>query len=361
MCRSSDSRGEQCKAPETLVFGLPEPILEAIAGEPIASFRVTVDHQVRGFQGYNADKLIPTFAYETKSGRRCVTALMVKWLKDPANREPLHYFWLAKHRAPIPRVYGTLTEPDGRVMLFLEYLEPIGGVGDYERFLKDPGNLREFLGLIARFNAIRPSPEYASKLPRMDVKRRLRSSKEALTRIWELARAGTLADELLEFCSGSANLLPRLLRLAARLNRPISKMPLGLIHSDLYPDNTAWRRATGELVAIDIEHVCLGPAFYDAALYLGTPEDIEPLCLPRLELCDVYLEQYLRSGGRRATADEVLGQTRILWAARTLGMLRWKLGRALDGMVDFTADREQGRRHFRNELLVDLMGLANEA
>jgi len=56
----------------TCVFGLTRsqlgPILASIAGEPVASFGVSVEHHVPGYYGYSAEKVIPTFSYTTRSG-----------------------------------------------------------------------------------------------------------------------------------------------------------------------------------------------------------------------------------------------------------------------------------------------------
>ena len=57
----------------TPIFGLTtsqlRPIIEEIAhGEPIVSFDITIEHQVHGYRGYSAEKVIPMFPYTTQSG-----------------------------------------------------------------------------------------------------------------------------------------------------------------------------------------------------------------------------------------------------------------------------------------------------
>ena len=76
----------------TSVFGLTkaqlQPIVDNIANQPVASFHVTVEHQVRGFSGYSADKVIPTFTYTTQSGHSGKTTVFVKRFRrtGPAKR-----------------------------------------------------------------------------------------------------------------------------------------------------------------------------------------------------------------------------------------------------------------------------------
>ncbi len=56
----------------TPVFGLSkaqlQPIVENIAGGPVTSFDVSIQHEVRGHYGIMGDKLIPTFLYASRQG-----------------------------------------------------------------------------------------------------------------------------------------------------------------------------------------------------------------------------------------------------------------------------------------------------
>lgn len=131
-------------------------------------------------------------------------------------------------------------------------------------------------------------------------------------------------------------------------------METGLAHTDFYPENTGWRRETGELLMIDLEFVGFAPLFYDVAGWIGAPDNIQKRCCPRRELAQYYLEQYARWGGCPVPLEQFLEDTRILWMASEFKMLGWRLGRALDGCVDWTDNREEGRRVFRDELQRDL-------
>jgi hypothetical protein len=48
--------------------------------------------------------------------------------------------------------------------------------------------------------------------------------------------------------------------------------------------------------------------------------------------------------------SEFLEETRLLGLADALMMLSFDTGRALDGKVDWTEDRDEGRRVFREEV-----------
>ncbi|GAI85160.1 unnamed protein product, partial [marine sediment metagenome] len=348
----------------TPIFGLSEvrlrPIVERIAREPVASFTVTIDHKVEGHRGYSAEKLIPTFHYPTKSGPTRSTTVFVKWFHQPGLHEAHHYANLEKQHAPIPRMYGTLTDTDQREMIFLEYLDPIDDLHPFHRFQNGTEGFLQFLGLAARFNAVQLEGEYASRLPRRDIARDLQGVGSVLDRIWDSALKGDLGNPIKKLCSSSRDKLPSLKVLADSVVDPIGKMELGLGHNDFYPDSAAWRRETRELLALDLESVGFAPRFYDVARWVGAPDDVQTRCLPRQELAEHYLQEYARWGGTPVPIDEFLKDTQILWMAQALTMLGWRLRRAQDGRVDWTDDREEGRRVFRDDLHRQLSILLGE-
>ena len=347
----------QSTGPATPIFGLKEEqllaLVESIADEPVESFGVSIEHEVTGHYGYQAEKLIPTFAYLTRSGQTGTTAAFAKFFREPGPREAHHYTYLAQHQAPIPRMYGTVMGPDEREIIFLEYLRPAGDLHPFRWFFSDEDRLRHFLALAARFNAIRPSEEYETRLyhqPIGDVCRWLNNGAEALGRIWERAATGELGPTLRDLCAASGEKLPLLQGLAADLVAPVSRMAVGLVHGDYYPDSTGWRRDTGELLMVDLEGVRLAPRFSDVGRWLGAPDAVQPRCLPREELARHYLAEYARWGGSAVPLEQFLEETRLLCLKDALKMLPFAFNRALDGGVDWTRDREEGRRVYRDEV-----------
>ena len=127
-------------------------------------------------------------------------------------------------------------------------------------------------------------------------------------------------------------------------------MSTGLIHSDIYPENTGWRRETGELLILDLEWIGFGPRFYDAASLLGAPDDQQPHFRRRDKLAQYYMEEYVRWGGEAIPLSKFMEENSILWMSRILNMLWFSLARALDGRVDWTDDQEEGRQFFRDGL-----------
>jgi hypothetical protein len=127
-------------------------------------------------------------------------------------------------------------------------------------------------------------------------------------------------------------------------------MEVGLAHGDFYPDQALRREQTGELLLVDLEGVGLRPRFFDIGRWIGAPDEIQPRCLPQEELARHYLAERARWGGRAVPLREFLEETRLLALADALMMLPFDTGRSLDGKVDWTEDRDEGRRVFREEV-----------
>jgi len=358
-------RGEVTMSDATPVFDLTKsrlrPIINNIANDDvIVSFDVSIQHQVQGFCGYSAEKVIPTFVYTTQSGRTGSTTVFVKRFHRKGAAEAHHYEHLQKHNAPIPRMYGVLTDQEQREILFLEYLEPVGDMQACQEFLKDIENFQHCLAATARFNAVRPTGDYAAQLPDKNAAGGLADAAVTLENVWKYSCDGDLGDSLKQMCSESQDKLHRLQTLTGQLAKPISMMEPGLIHSDIYPENTGWRRGTGELLIIDLEWIGIGPRFFDAASLLGAPDPAQPHYERRDELARYYLEQYIKHGGESVSLNQFREEISQLWIAQRLNIMWFSLRRALDGKVDWTEDREEGRRFFRDYLRETLGILFNE-
>ncbi|MDH4179105.1 MAG: phosphotransferase [Armatimonadota bacterium] len=345
----------------TDVFGLTReqlrPIVENVAGERVCSFDIAIEYTVEGHYGYQADKVIPTFAYMNASGRSAKATVFAKRFHEPGPREAHHYTHLAQHDAPVARMYGALTGQDGRETIFIEFLGGAGGLLPFDRFLDDTDSFVPFLELAARFNAIQPSQEYRPLLyiqTADDLHRRFANAAEALERIWECAEQGDLGGDLSDLCAEARGHLPRLQRLAADLVAPVSQMEVGLVHGDFYPDQALRREGTGEFVLVDLEFVGLRARFTDVGRWIGASDEVRQRCLPQAELAEHYLDAYRRSGGSVVALDDFLEETRLLALADALMMLPFGFARSLDGDVDWTEDRDEGRRVFRADVHTQL-------
>lgn len=353
---------------DTQVFGLTKddlwPVVAEVAGEAIECFEVVVENEVPGHYGYGAKKLVPTVTYRTSSGKRGTAKVFVKWFDEPGPREAHHYEHLARHQAPVPRLYGTLVCPDGREMIFLELLQPVRDLHPFDRFMNDRSQFPAFLRAAARFNAIEPSDEYAARLRGVasrDLAKWHGKVGATLDSIWEHASTGNLGEHLRELCASALGERSALLRLARGVVEPLSDMNTGLTHNDFYPDSVGKREATGELLLVDLESVGLGRRFADVARWIGPPDDVRPRCFPRCHLAQCYLEEYAQCGGDCPPESRFLEETHVLWIWQTFDMLWFRLNRSLDGCVDWTEDKDEGRRVYQADLYRELKALLAQA
>jgi len=336
------------------IFGLSKsqilPILSNIVGDKVLSFDININHQVQGYRGYSADKIIPTFTYITESGLTGEVTVFIKKFYDSGPVEVHHYVYLQKYNAPIPRMYGFLTDTEQHEILFLEYLEPIGDVEACRTFTSNIEHFRKLLSVAAKFNAIKPSDEYIEHLSYRNFDNGLKNAVSVLDDLFDHALKGELGNDLKQFCLESQHELSNLQKFTLSLINPINHIEIGLLHGDIYPENTCWNKDKSELIIIDFEHVGLGPRFYDVALWLGSPDHIKKYN----DLHQHYLGQYNDLSDKLVTLKDFVNEVFILWFAWNLTGLWFPLGRALDGLNDWTEDREEGRQFFRNELIETL-------
>jgi len=349
------------------LFGLTEPqlapVVERIAGEPVLSFRVDTNRPPVVHYGYSGDKVVATFSYTAQSGAVGEAAVFVKWLGEPGDREGIHYTRLKEHGAPVPELYGSLITPDGREMIFVELLDPVDDQTPFDRFEMDAGRFPQFLRTAARLNAIQPSEEYARELmnrPEPSARDWVGHVEEILGRIWQDSLSNKLGTSLYDLCRAHQDGPEHLRRLAAEQVEPVDGMEYGLVHGDYDPDSTGFRKGTGEMLLVDLEAISFGRRFEDVAASIAAPEDLYPRCLSQRDLADVYLGEYVRSGGPAVPLEAFLGETHALWIYKRFSMLWWWLNRALDGLVDWTENQDEGRRTCRAELHRQLRALLSE-
>ena len=345
----------------TPIFGLTKeqlwPIVEEIAAEQVVSFDVGIERSVRGPYGAGGEKLVPTFSYVTRGGERGEAIAFAKrhYEEFPGPGEAYHYLHLAHQDVAIPRMYGALRDDEGREILFLEYVDVI--TETREGFVADADQFSSFLAVLAHFNAIRPSSEYADLLRSGMAmwpepwEARVADAPALLDRIWERADAGELGGALQRTCSSASGALDRLRRLAEQLLDSVKQMEVGLVHNDLGLEHVGRRRQTGDLLLFDLEDTGLTPGFYDVACWLGAPDEVEPRCAAREELAQHYLSEYTRRGGVAPPLGAFLEETHTLWMVGVLSMLHWHLHEALDEPWERTRrNDEEYRRENRQEL-----------
>lgn len=336
------------------------PVVERIAGEPVASFDVQYEHSVGGHGGYSAPKSVPTFTYTTASGRTGRTIVFAKAVKGDA-AEPRNYAYLHDCNLPIPRLFGIVPAPaePRRTVLFLEHLQVVEEVTPWRQFFSRAESVAAALEALAAFNAFRPHGSLTGKLRRRTFIPDADKTAKTIEDLRAAASRGELGRRLGDFCRQDAERLVSLPRLCADLARQVAGMKTGLLHGDFHPAAVGWRKETGQALIQDLETVCIGPRFFDVADWLGMPEEFLALPRDRGELAQAYLAAYARAGGDASTSQSLLEDAGPLRLCHLLTKLWFVLEKAINGEADFTDDHEEGRRIFQSILLEQLRELVS--
>ena len=307
------------------IFGLKksqlQSVVNCIAGEPVVSFEMDIRDVDLYNYGSRGEKLIVTFTYTTAAGRAGQANVFVKQ-QASGFREGHHYYYLNKHQAPVPKMYGALTNENQQEIIFIEYLDTDL---DYDAMLNEPSQFREFLSLIARFNAIQPSCEYRTHLtykPYQEVKY-LRKYLSGFNQIWAHACRGDFGESAKQLCANFPNQLPQAQEFLEQLVGAVGQMEPGLCHRDFDPHHAGRSTRTGELLLFDLSDVAFAPRFWDVGewWWFGAPDDLCHYGIPRKELAEYYLTEYVRWGGCPVTIDRFLEEIKVLYFACKLNVL----------------------------------------
>ncbi|MBC8232892.1 phosphotransferase [bacterium] len=349
------------------IFGLRksqlQSIVDCIAGEPVVSFEMDIRDVDLYNYGSRGEKLIATFTYTATAGHAGQVNVFVKQ-QASGFQESHHYYYLTKHQAPIPKMYGALTNENKQEIIFIEYLDTDL---DYDAMLNEPSQFREFLSLIARFNAIQPSQEYRTHLPYkpyQDVEY-LQKWLSDFNQIWVHACRGDFGESSKQLCANFPNQLPQIQEFLEQLVSVVGQMEPGLCHRDLEPHHAGRSTRTGELLLFDLSDVAFGPRFWDVAGWcdvagccLCAPDDPPPHGIFPKKLAEYYLEEYVHWGGCPVLIDRFLEETKVLYFAWTLNFL----GMIFDGWRSRNPiDRAELVSHLHRELNTLLNAFADSS
>jgi hypothetical protein len=342
------------------IFGLPRDlvraVLETACGEPVIDYTARL-RQRTGLEGIFGEYLVASFTARTRSGLRTELPMFVRRQLRPSDRkrQAHHYEYLSAAGVPLPRLYGSHVDAEGREILFLELLDEIGASD--EALLARPDYLEELLPVVAGLAAVPLTDDYVGRLG-YDMAGRdfvlnwggwLPWSVHILGRIEARAPAGDLGDGLRDYCAANPQAIRGLKRLCLPLMGAVRSLPVGLVHGDMRPGNTGRRAADGALVLYDLEDLSIDARFYDAGLILGGPRTLVAGTHSNDELAGLFLESYVARSGRAVSLETFLREARIVWAARRINL--WEMlppsagGPPYDSRA-FATDREEREARF---------------
>ena len=304
------------------------PIVCDIASEKVDDFLIRYDHQKTSPNGLMGEYLIPTITWETKSGDSLECTLFVRRPKGVRwNRlQAHHYAFLSKNGVTVPRLYGVLSDSQGREVLFLEHLGEVTVSND--ALYRDTDTLEKFLELMARLNSIKPTVEYAADVGRDMAGRdflrnwyiELSWAIHVLDQIEKYAEEKLLGEKIKRFCQSNQANIKALKRIALELIYIVPNLPVGLIHGDFLPGNTGWRKRPRELVVFDFEDIMFDTRFYDIAFVLGGWNIKGKHIATQQDLAEIYLKTYFQCGGSTISIEDFIREITVVWYARKLNL-----------------------------------------
>lgn len=324
---------EETNAPFDLSEAQLLPILEAVAGTPLAHSAVRISPIAQGASGGN--KWLLTVHYTAQDGTTGEATLFAKRCVWKGRSEAVHYRYLAARAVPTPRLFGALRDSSGEEVIFLEHLTEVGFQGDSE------AEWRSMLSLLARFNACEIAPDYAPHLHPYEQVGKLGGG------MWFLGLNADPADEQVEADLAACGVRhvdrPVLQQAAHSLFGRVAAHPRGLLHQDLRPDNVGWLGRRAEMVVFDLHKNALGPRFADVAPYLASPDWSESRAFldgtssdggsRREGLTRHYLDEYARYGGPMVSPATFREETTALFWMHKVSALGWMAEQNQQGLI----------------------------
>ena len=114
------------------IFGLPrsqvQSVLAAACHDTVTDYTVRLAKR-QGIEGICGEYLLPTFSAKTESADAVEVPMFIRrQLRASTHRRQAHHYgFLAAQRVPIPSIYGSLIDAEGREVIFLELLDEVQG------------------------------------------------------------------------------------------------------------------------------------------------------------------------------------------------------------------------------------------
>ncbi len=329
---------------------LASTIARAAGVAGIASWSAAIARPIDGCVGYAARKALVAFAFVDGDGRAGRVELALKHFAGwKGGGESPAYRWLESVGAPVPRLAGALKDRRGDEVILLELLPHLGYDPAVER------DLEALLWSLARLNALTPPPPGVAHDPPQDISAMASGAVAYFPRLAADALRGAMGEEVRELIADGQRLWPLLATYFAPIVADLEALPEGTIHGDTGAQNTGRRADRRELLLFDLHKLQRGRIHWDVAL---TTMDVGGARDDRLSR--FWLAELRRAGGP-AIEEDALARGRLAHnRMRSASMWWWQHHRSIDGAVDWTSDRDEGRKTYRGWLASSVRTLRDD-
>ena len=253
------------------------------------------------------------------------------FIKKPREKNPhevLHYLYLHKCDAPIPKLYAYYSEENERDIIITEVVNPLHEVDS--NFMLREDIFKPFIISTAEFNSVRVSSEYKNFLSqRYDiVNQKIIPYKEKLENIFAEVHKQEKYAKFRKSLSQKA--LGALLGLHEKMCQRIIPMEKGLYHWDHSPYNSGWSELQNKLVIFDLEATLWAPRFDNIGRWIGGSEKTYA---PKEALSELYLSIYNQRLGVNVSVDNFLYECYLLWLESQFQNYIWSFNDCDEKMI----------------------------
>ncbi|QVK18337.1 hypothetical protein KHQ81_01070 [Mycoplasmatota bacterium] len=297
------------------LFGIDKFIFEKIIQMSNSSVLIKdikqVDYINRNYYGGRGEKIVLKINY-SENNKDKETSLFIKKHCQKSPNEALHYKYLTKFNAPIPKLYAYYSKLSQQDIIITEVIKPFY-VDDDPIFMLNKDILKPFIETTALFNMIKISDEYKEIISRdYDIiNDKLIPFENKIHVMFNKIRTDSIYYNLKNKVSKKMEV--EIINILKENIERIKVMEKGLYHWDHKPRNMGWSEIQQKHVLFDLEDTLWGPRFYNIGMWLGGDDKFEEKYTSREQLAKIYLDIYNEENKTKVSVDSLLHECYPLW------------------------------------------------
>lgn len=305
------------------LFGINKNVFQKIIenmDSPISIKKIDqIDFINKKFYGGRGDKKVIKVNYTFDNKDNEIAFFIKKHCQKNPN-EALHYRYLSRFNAPIPKLYAYYSKINHQDIIVTEVVKPFY-VNDESKFMLDKEIFKPFIELTAEFNSTQINDKYKkiiiNNYDLLDDK--LIPFKKKIKNMFKKINEEPIYSNLKNKVNNEMKI--KLIETHKNICSKIKEMEKGLYHWDHKPRNMGWSEEKKKYIIFDLEDTLWGPRFYNIGMWLGGSDEIERKYRPREALAKIYLDIYNKRNNSNISVDCLLNESYPLWIAYKIEIL----------------------------------------